>query len=87
MTSGLIQNIRVGRGTNFPSEKLPWQGRDRGHPMAENTAQYSVVIQPDLLSRLAASFRNPAWEGEVDLFTPEDHIDGLLWTSENKKLF
>lgn len=87
MTSGLIQNIRVGRGTNFPSEKLPWQGRDRGQPMAGSTAQDSVVIQPDLLWSLAASFRNPAWEGEVDLFTPEDHIDGLLWTSENKKLF
>lgn len=55
--------------------------------MAGSTAQDSVVIQPDLLWSLAASFRNPAWEGEVDLFTPEDHIDGLLWTSENKKLF
>lgn len=87
MTSGLIQNIRVGRGTNFPSEKLPWQGRDRGQPMAGSTAQDSVVIQPDLLWSLAASFRNPAWEGEVDLFTPEDHIDGLLWTSENKNYF
>lgn len=55
--------------------------------MAGSTAQDSVVFQPDLLWSLAASFRNPAWEGEVDLFTPEDHIDGLLWTSENKKLF
>lgn len=55
--------------------------------MAENIAQDFVVIQPDLLWSLAASSKNPAWEGELGLFTPEDNTDGLLWTSENKNYF
>ena len=58
MTSGLIQNIRVGRGTNFPSEKLPWHKGTEDNPMAENRALDMAVLQP------ATSSRMSAWKGE-----------------------
>lgn len=46
MTSGLIQNIRVGRGANFPSEKLPHQKETEDSLMAENVAGAFAAIQP-----------------------------------------
>lgn len=53
MTSGLIQNIRVGRGTNFPSEKLPWHKGTEDNPMAQNIALDIAVIQPTESSRMS----------------------------------
>lgn len=57
MTSALIQNIRVGRGTNFPSEKLPWHKGTEDNPMAENIAPDTAVLEP-------AASRTSAWEGK-----------------------
>lgn len=87
MTSGLIQNIGVGRGTNFSSEKMPWLIGTEDNTVTENPALDIAVIQPDLPVSLAASSTMSAWKRGRGLITQEDNVDGLLRAFENRSYF